>query len=292
MDYKSFVNAVRNLPTPSPVLLKIENVLKQPESTAAEITEAIRLDPAITSKVLRLVNSAYIGVPRTITSLQNAVVLLGSKRVHSIVFASELLNSIAGKTTKIFKLDKYWLHSVTVALIGETLALQVKRNTGIDENEVFTAALLHDIGKLVLSQLMPDTIEEAYKKSVEDRIPYWEAENRELDHLNAGKFLGEHWSFPPLISESIFKHHEPQNSELFPLVVSIVHIADVIAHVIGRSVIDDEIAPKVSPFALEKVALSSEMFKVVAARALSDSRKVDSLLEMFSASLSSSDQTN
>lgn len=283
MDYTSFVKAVRNLPTPSPVLMRIENVLKNPESTALQIAEVIRLDPAITSKVLRLANSAYVGVVRTVTSLQNAVVLLGSKRVHSIVLASELLNSVNIKQSSGFRLDLYWLHSVTTALIAEGIAGYVKG--GIDTNEVFVAGLLHDIGKLVLAKLMPDAVTAAALKAADSKTPYWKNEEPELHHTIAGKYLSEHWSFPPVLTDCICKHHQPDICKDSALVVSIIHISDVTAHMIGRSVMEHEVAPEISPYALGKVALSPEQFKVIATKAIENRKKIDSLLEMFNVSV-------
>lgn len=282
MDYKTFVKAVRNLPTPSQVLLRIENVLANPNASALEIAEVIRLDPAITSKVLRLANSAYVGVSRTVSTLQNAVVLLGSKRVHSLVLASELLNSVKIKLPLLFTLDKFWMHSVTTALIAEAIANHLKRSGVVDENEVFIAALLHDIGKLVIAQLLPDALHEAYTKSKQNNVPYWKGEDPELCHTNAGKYLAEHWSFPAILTSAINMHHEPENAGAYSMIVSIIHIADVTAHMIGRSIIDDEISPEISNFALETVALSPDGFRVIAARAIENKKKVDSLLEMFS----------
>jgi putative nucleotidyltransferase with HDIG domain len=282
VDYKTFVKAVRNLPTPSPVLLRIENVLQNPEASPSEIAEVIRLDPAITSKVIRLANSAYVGVSRTVSTLQNAVILLGSERVHSLVLASELLNSVKIKFPLLFTLDKFWLHSVTTALIAEAIANHLRRSEVVDENEVFIAALLHDIGKLVIAQLLPDALREAHTKSKQNCLPYWKSEDPELCHTNAGKYLAEHWSFPAILTSAIHKHHEPESAGVHSMIVSIIHIADVTAHMIGRSTIDDEVSPEVSNFALEKVALSQEGFRVIAVRAIEDKKKVDSLLEMFS----------
>lgn len=284
MDYKTFVKAVRNLPTPSPVLLRIENVLQNPDVSPSEIAEVIRLDPAITSKVLRLANSAYVGVSRTVSTLQNAVILLGSERVHSLVLASELLNSVKIKFPQLFTLDKFWLHSVTTALIAEAIAGHLRRSEVVDENEVFIAALLHDIGKLVISQLLPDALREAHSKSKLNNMPYWKGEDPELCHTNAGKYLAEHWSFPAILTSAINKHHEPENAGAHSMIVSIIHIADVTAHMIGRSIIDDEVSPEISNFALETVALSQEGFRVIAERAIEDKKKVDSFLEIFSQS--------
>jgi putative nucleotidyltransferase with HDIG domain len=281
VDYKTFVKAVRNLPTPSPVLLRIESVLQNPDASASEIADAIRLDPAITSKVIRLANSAYVGVSRTVSTLQNAVVLLGSERVHSLVLASELLNSVKVKLPLLLTLDKFWLHSVTTALIAEAIANHLRRSDIVDGNEVFIAALLHDIGKLVIAQLLPDALHEAYTKSMQNKAPYWKSEDPELCHTNAGKYLAEHWSFPAILTSAINKHHEPEGAGVHSMIVSIIHIADVTAHMIGRSIIEDEVSPEINNFALETVALSPEGFRVIAARAIEDKKKIDSLLEMF-----------
>jgi len=284
VDYTTFVKEIRNLPTPSPVLMRIENVLKNPESTASQVADVIRLDPAITSKVLRLANSAYVGVVRTVTSLQNAVVLLGSKRVHSIVLASELLNAVTIRQSGGFRLDLYWLHSVTTALIAEGIAGYVQKGELLDTSEVFVAALLHDIGKMVLAKLMPDAISAAALRAQESKTPYWKNEEPEVHHTVTGKYLSEHWSFPSLLTDCICKHHQPETSAESALVVSIIHISDVTAHMIGRSVTEHEVAPEISPFALSKVALSPEQFKVIATKAIEDRKRVDSLLEMFNVS--------
>ncbi len=276
--------AVRNLPTPSAVLLRIGNVVQDPNATASDIADIIRLDPAISSKILRLANSAYLGIPRTITSLQNAVVLLGNKKIHSLVLASELLNALKTKSCQSFSLEKFWVHSVTTALIAEAIARQLRKYEIVDENDIFIGGLLHDIGKLVSAQLIPDKIDKALEKSQQTKTPYWRNEEPELVHTMTGEKLAEHWSFPLILRAVIRNHHEPEKEDQFPLENSIIHISDITAHVIGRSTFDAEIAPEISKFALEAVKLTAECFRVIAECAITNTKKVDSILEMFSSS--------
>lgn len=284
MDYKSFIMAVRNLPTPSAVLLRIGSVVQDPNATASDIADIIRLDPAISSKILRLANSAYLGISSTITSLQNAVVLLGNKRIHSLVLASELLNTLKIKSCPSFSLERFWIHSVTTAIIAESIARQLRKYEIVDESDMFIDGLLHDIGKLVSVQLIPDQIEKAFEKSQQTKTPYWKNEDPQLVHTMTGEELAEHWSFPLILRAVIRNHHEPEKEDQFPLENSIIHISDITAHVIGRSTFDAEIAPEISKFAIEAVKLTAECFRVIAECAIANTKKVDSILEMFSSS--------
>lgn len=283
MEYQTFIKRVRNLPTPSPVLLRIESVVKNPDAAISEIAEAIRLDPAIASKVLRLANSVYLGANRTVSSLQNAIVLLGSKRVHSLVLASELLNSFntKGNLSDIFVLDKYWTHSVTTALIAEKIASNLRRYEMVDLDEIFICALLHDIGKLLIAQVYPAAMRDAFERSTKNNLPYWKCEDEQLCHTAVGEYLAEYWSFPSILPAVIKKHHEPDNAEEFTKVASVVHIADIIAHSIGSVLFEKEISPQINTFALETVALSPERFRVIAESAIDDQKKSAVFIELF-----------
>jgi putative nucleotidyltransferase with HDIG domain len=284
VDYKSFIAAVRNLPTPSAVLLRIESVVQDQNATASDVADAIGLDPAISSKILRLANSAYLGIPRTITSHQNAVVLLGNKKIHSLVLASELLNTFKAESCLSFSLEKFWIHSVTTALIAESIARQLRKYETVDVNDIFICGLLHDIGKLVTAQLLPDNMDKTFESSLRTKTPYWKNEDPQLVHTATGEKLAEHWSFPSILRAVIRNHHEPEKDDQFPLECSIVHISDITAHIIGRSTFDAEIPPVISQFALDMVKLTAERFRVIAESAINNTKKVDSILEMFSSS--------
>lgn len=284
MDSKSFVKSVRNLPTPSSVLLKIGEVVQNPDASAADIVDILRLDPSIASKIIRLANSAYIGMPRTVSSLQNAVVILGSKRIHSLVLASELLNSVKLSSVGLFTLERFWRHSVTTALIAESISRSLKRYKDIDENEMFLGALLHDIGKLLVAQSFPDSVNNAYNKSVDEKIPFYLAEESDLHHTVVGDQLGDHWSFPGNLRAVLREHHRPSEVVVYKLEVAVIHIADITSHLIGRSIFPVERSPEISNEALATVALPVERFRVIAEGALLDAKRMDSLLEILNVS--------
>jgi putative nucleotidyltransferase with HDIG domain len=281
VDKKLLVKSVRNLPTPSPVLLKIGEVVQDPDSSADDITDVLRLDPALVSKVLKLANSAYVGLPRTVSSLQNAVVILGNKRIHSLVLSSELLNSIKVKKNSSISLNRFWVHSVITALVAESIAKSLRRYEIADEHEIFAGAMIHDIGKLVIAQLSPDEIKMAYEKAASEKKPFYLSEEPEIDHTVMGEYLADYWCFPPNLLSIIRNHHNPGISKEHILAVSIVHMSDITAHVLGYPLFTDEISPGVDNDAIAVVGLPLEQYRIIAENAISDKKKVDALVGMF-----------
>ncbi|GAG15882.1 unnamed protein product, partial [marine sediment metagenome] len=144
------IEKINTLPSLSPVVQKISAVIADPDVSANDVVDVLKLDPAIASKVLRLANSAYIGMPRTVSSLQNAVVILGQRRIHSLVLAASTLSALKPDNSLPFSYMRFWKHSVTVAIICESIARHLKRYDPIEAGEVFCGGILHDIGKLVL----------------------------------------------------------------------------------------------------------------------------------------------
>lgn len=283
MDQRSFHKAISRLPSPSPVLRQICSVVDNPESSAGQIAQALQLDPAISSKVLRLANSAYIGIPGTVSSLQNAVVLLGIKRIHSLVLATGLLASMRAPADLSFPIVRYWRHSISAALIAESIARHLKRYDIIDEHEVFAGAVLHDIGKLILGMCRGDVLEQVIKKSKEEHVPFFIAESDEdnLSHTKMGELLATQWCFPESLYACIGGHHAPGRYREAGRAVSIVHVADIMAHLVGFSIYPEELVPRIEDAVLGSIQLPPERLRVIAEAAIMDQRRVETLLEIF-----------
>jgi putative nucleotidyltransferase with HDIG domain len=282
MDHKTIVKAVTDLPTPSAVYRRICEVMDDPDSSVADISEVLKLDPAISSKVLRLANSAYTGIPNTVSSLHNAIVLLGTKKIQSLVIASGLLSVFRNRKITSFSLEQFWKHSVTVALISESIAKHLKRYGSIDENEAFSGAILHDIGKLVIGYYYPDILSLAYEKSIEEKIAFFQAEEDLMSHFKIGEMLAEHWSFPPDLKAVISFHHFPDKAQEHLNLISIVHVSDVMVHILGCPIMVGEIDPLISEAALKAIELPPERLSVIAEHAIDDRKRLETILQMFS----------
>ncbi len=128
--------------------IRVSGLLNDEKSTAQQIGDAVQSDPSLTSKILKVVNSAYYGLAQPVTSISQTVSLLGRERLGSILLGTVVEGLFSDMVN--FSLDDFWKHSVKTAIISRQLA---KQNSSIDDHEaLFTAGLLHDIGRLVIAK--------------------------------------------------------------------------------------------------------------------------------------------
>ena len=281
MNQKLFSRVVERLPVPSAVVHRLTRVVSNPDVSVSDIAQVLGMDPSISGKVLRLANSAYIGMPRTVSSIPNAVVLLGIKRIHSIVLTSELLAPFKQAADLPFSMDRFRMHAVTVAFIAESIARHRKRYDAPDEHELFSGALLHDIGKLLAGMIDPEGVEAIHKKSLSRSIPYYRAEGEELSHTVIGMTLAQQWQFPSELAACIRGHHTAACFPELHRVVSVIHIADIMAHLLGYPLFPDEKTPALDDATLAEVQLPVERLRVIAEDVLVKQEQISSLLEIL-----------
>jgi putative nucleotidyltransferase with HDIG domain len=281
MNQKPISRYADHIPVPSAALRQISLMIRNPDVSTADLAETLKLDPAIASKVLRLANSAYIGLPRTVSTVKHAVVLLGIKRIHSLIITSELLSPLKNAGTLPFAIDRFRRHAVMVAFIAESIARHIKRYVTIDENELFSGALLHDIGKLLAGVIDASKVQEIYERSKSLSIPFYRAENDDFSHTILGGILAEKWGFPEILIACIQGHHTAACFPELHRVVSIIHIADIMAHILGFAVFSDEKTPALDDAALLEVDLPVERLRVIAEDILKKQDQISSLLEII-----------
>ncbi len=281
MDQKLLFRAIERIPVPSSVLCRLARVTGNPTASASDVAATLQLDPALSGKVLRLANSAYVGIPRTVSSLPNAVVLLGMKRIYALAITSELIAPLLDSSRLPFSTARFRRHSVTVAFIAEAIGRCLKRYDSLDEHELFSCGLLHDIGKLPAGTVDPEGVTSVYRRSRKLRIPFFRAEKEEMSHTALGLTLANKWHFSPELSACIRGHHTPVCFPELHRLVSVIHIADVMAHLLGVATYPDEKAPQVDDAALEAVRLPPERLRVIGEDALKQQEKIASMLEIL-----------
>lgn len=276
------VKQVSRLPTPFPVLQRIGAVVEAADaSSIAGVVEALKLDPVIAAKALRLANSISIGIPRKISSIRNAVSFLGLERVRSLVLAARLTGQSGDAVPPTFPLDAYWRHSVATAGIAESIGRHLKRYDHVDEHELYSAAILHDIGKLACAVIDPERLAFALARSRRESLPFYKAEDAGETHEAAGGSLARSWGFPPDLAAAISGHHDPFAQGAYSRFVAVVHVADVMAHILGFSTFEKEAAPGIDGRALEAVRLPAERLRIIAETEVEHQRRVEDACEMF-----------
>ena len=183
----------------SPAARSIIEIAEDERFSAHELAAGIASDPVLTAKMLRLANSAYYGFPRRITTVRDAVVLLGFRTVRSTTLATCLIDAMPGSNSLDY--ERFWRFSVSTGMVAELLA----RSSGLPPEEAFTAGVLHNIGRLALDQQVPRGFEQSVQHALLQRIGLHEAERDVLgyDDAELGAALCERWSFPPSLIEAV-----------------------------------------------------------------------------------------
>jgi putative nucleotidyltransferase with HDIG domain len=209
------------LPSPPAIVLALHDLLGDEESSLEEIATYAARDQALTARLLRVANSSYFGLARKVGTVRDAVIVLGTGNVRNLMIATEMLARYPGTNGARADLATFWRHGLLTAFCAAALAQRCASDDGV----AFTAALLHDIGKLVLASAHPDE----YAASACDAAACLQRERARFgaDHAALGAMIAERWGFPHPICEALRSHHEPQALE--PL-ARLVASADRLAH--------------------------------------------------------------
>jgi HD-like signal output (HDOD) protein len=212
------------------ITLRIINVVEDPDSTARDLHAIIKHDPPLTAKILKVVNSAFYGLPGQIGSVDRAIVLLGLRAVKNIAIATSVTRLFNGvRPVTGFDPKELWRHCVAVG-VASRLIVQ-KKNKGAAE-EAFLAGLIHDIGIIVALQAFAVRFGEVLVRAQNGDVSWCQAETEifGVDHQMLGTGLALKWKFPMSLRAAIGYHHVPDRvSEENRHIAYAVRLADVIA---------------------------------------------------------------
>ncbi|MBI2422173.1 MAG: HDOD domain-containing protein [Candidatus Hydrogenedentes bacterium] len=252
---------VPGLPTAA---VRVLGIMDDPDAGIADIMAAVEIDPRLTTNVLKLANSAYFAGPRSIGNLTQAGVLLGSKRIQQLVVAAAIF-PVAGKQIRGYDLAPGILleHLLAVALGTEHLAKALKYKL---PGYGFTAALLHDIGKIVLGTFLEIDAAPIVQLAFTEGKSFQDAEYEVLgiDHAETGALLLESWQIPAPIVEVARWHHDPEQAVVDPMLVKLVHVADHVSFECGVGVGVDGLNYRPSERVVKELHLTTTMLEEVA----------------------------
>lgn len=230
LELKSLLEQSTELPSLPEIYMKVSGLLESDASDAIQIGEAVQTDPNLTARILKVINSAYYGMQNTVTSIPQAVTLLGRQLLQQILTSSVLAGVFKDVEIANFSMRDFWEHSIKTAIIARHLALQ-NRNI-IDHEAFFTAGLLHDIGRLVVAKEAPDLvadIDDLVKKEHANVIQL-EREQLGITHVEVGVAMMKNWGMPSLLTQCVLNHHEVNHDSPFAIESSIVYLANRLSH--------------------------------------------------------------
>ena len=250
------VENINTLPTVPGVLKRLSVVIEKPRITLVEISSFISNDPALTTKVLKMINSAIYGFPGRIASVSHATMLLGLNVIKGLLLGVSVFELMQKTMNGLYE------HSLGCAIASRIIA----QKKGLKEpEEVSVAGLLHDIGKVILALEYPAEYQAAMNEAQEKSISIFDAENIQFNatHAIVGSWLAEKWRFPRNLIEVIECHHRPALAKNAPLETAIVHMADLLVRARGFGFAGENFVPEVNTIAYELLRLSEADIKDV-----------------------------
>jgi len=227
-DVQALVSRIRTFPSRPTVYVEVMKELRSSHASAMNVGELVSRDLAISAKLLQITNSAFFGFTRPVSSPSDAVLLLGMETTASLVLGIEAFSRLDNIKLLYFSTDQVWKHCQAVAHSARAITEYVTNDSAL-AHEAYTAALLHDIGKLALAVNVEEHYREALNGAREKHLPAWKVEKDIFGatHAEAGAYLLSLWGLPAGVIEAVACHHLPAR-ELAPefSAITAVHLAN------------------------------------------------------------------
>ncbi len=265
MKAETLIAQVKDLTAPSPSVAKLVNSLNRADADADEVVQIVNQDPVLSAKLLSICNSAGAGAAHPIASIKQAVFFLGYReiyrRVLSIGFGDALDRALPGYAIGDHEL---WRHSLVTALATQAVLAEARTDC-FEPSVAYTAGLVHDIGKLVLNEVLDPATQSRLRARIEQEgRSRLEAERDVLDtdHCEVGAVLLRRWRLPEELVEAVANHHCPVTCPR-PQISAVVHLADCVAHEIGSAPGWHSHAVRADEAAAQSLGLGPEKFQLI-----------------------------
>jgi len=220
---------IETLPTLPHIYAALTRVLADPDASLADIAEILEQDVALCAKILQLVNSAFFGSPRQVAGIQNAITYLGTNMIKNLALSVEVFRTFEGcEKLPGFSFETQQRHALIAASIARRLVTEKQH-----AEDAFTAAILHDIGKLILATRLQEQFARVLAVAGEEGSPTHVVEKRltGVTHAEIGGYLLGIWGLPYPMVEAVAHHHAPAGvSHKSFDVLDAVYVADLLAH--------------------------------------------------------------
>ncbi len=210
-ELEELIDSTVNIPTIPSTLLEINRVVSSPNGSAKEAATVLEKDPAIGTKVLRLVNSSIYALKNPVSSITLACSILGLKVIKNVVVQATIMETFKDvPELATFDPKALWDHSFKAAVAARMIAARA-RNVGLDKEDAYTGGLVHDAGKMVLLESRPQQFAEAIAYANKNNLPLAKAEAQlfGFSHAHVGGLLAQRWKLSPALQAAIMYHHSP-----------------------------------------------------------------------------------
>jgi putative nucleotidyltransferase with HDIG domain len=276
---EEIIARIASLPSLPSASTEVIRLLRDPEAPSMKIAQAIEYDPSLTMNVLRLANSTSLGFPQSVSTVKEAFIRLGPKKGFQSVFHATI-GKIAEVPCNGYEVSgaELWEHLIGSAIASRRIAQLL--NISPPEH-TFTAALTHDIGKVVLGTFVEVNTETILALVLEEKITFEEAEQEVLgiDHAEVGACLLEHWNLPRSLVEAVRWHHQPENIARDAVTAYLVHVADVVCLMAGLGTAVDALSYRPSHHVMAELGLRMNALDEIVYEVLNELMRIRTLFK-------------
>ena len=264
---QKLLNSIPLLPPLPESYAQVQSCISEEDTDLEKIADIIKQDVAISSALLHWANTALFGQRSEIDTVQKALVVLGTDIAVNLILSKTVNGSIADNISHIKRLDlsRFNRHSIATAIIGRILLEKSCPSDTELLDRVFTAGLLHDIGKLVEARYFSDRFSAAVEIAEMENCPFIDAEMKTLGtcHSELGSFLAEWWTLPEFLNNVIRWHHQPESASADQDIVTAVHVANQLSHNFGFGLAEEACQLDISAELSEHFSLSEETIQAI-----------------------------
>jgi HD-like signal output (HDOD) protein len=261
----SFLNTIIKdikLPTLPDILIKIHEVIRNPNSSAHEMAEVISMDAGLSSTILKIVNSAFYNFQSEIDTLYRAIAIMGTKQLSALTHGIKIIDSFKGIASGVLNMRSFWKHCIACGIASRVLA----NYKGLPSAErLFMAGLFHDIARLALHTHASTISIYILMKSRKtcNLLRFVETDTMQYDHAEIGGLLLKRWNLPMSLENTVRYHHAPLSAD-DTVEASIVHISDVLINALALGSSGEYYIPTLDPGAWEALDLPEAILPLAA----------------------------
>ena len=263
---KDLINDTVELASLPSVVMRAMELLNNPLTSASDIGDVIAEDPALTVRLLKIVNSSFYGFPSRVDTISRAITIIGTLELTDLILGSSAIRVFNRIPNQLINMDKFWEHSLYTGIVARILARYLRApNT----ERCFVMGLLHDIGSLVLYRQKPEHSRQSLQLATDQSMPLHIAEREVFgfDHCEVGAELMSAWNLPEGFTETARHHHQPSAAERYRLETASIHLADVISGMAHNNDSGTGQSPALEPGSWELTGLSVDIVEPVTSEA-------------------------
>lgn len=260
LTMEAIEEAFKELPAFSACVTEVLSLIEQGEADGEEIAAVLEKDQALSLRVLRVANSPFYGMSGSVQSLQEACVILGLKILRNLVIAAGVMDRFPASPAGGIDAEGLWRHAVGVAVGSELIA----RHLRLDADLAYLGGMFHDVGKLVLATQFGAQYQQVmvYQREHDCLLQEAELAVLKIGHAQVGASLMAFWNLPKALGQCVGGHHQPDDYADQPL-VSIVHVADILARSLDLGNAGDDLMPALSRECFARLKLDWELLQTL-----------------------------